>query len=55
MALLGHLFGISTPVSDAIVELASTAMNRDFWEEGLTLRELGLERLKPEEVLKLVT
>ena len=55
MALLGHLFGISTPVSDAIVELASTAMNRDFLEEGLTLRELGLEGLKPEEVLKLVT
>jgi opine dehydrogenase len=55
MALLGHLFGISTPVSDAIVELASTAMNRDFWQEGLTLKELGLEGLRPEEILKVVT
>ncbi|MCY1618704.1 NAD/NADP octopine/nopaline dehydrogenase family protein [Staphylococcus pettenkoferi] len=42
---LGREIGVSTPNIDAIIVIASTILERDFFEEGLTVEELGLEKL----------
>ncbi len=54
LAYLGDLLDVPTPVSDAIIELSSTANHSNYWKEGLTLEKLGLDGLKPEEILKFV-
>ena len=55
LAFFGDLLGVPTPVSDAIIELASTANQVDYWKEGLTLEKLELDGLGAEEMLKFVT
>lgn len=42
---LGRLIDVSTPNIDAIIVLASTILERDFFEEGLTVEELGVDKL----------
>ncbi len=40
---LGRLAGVPTPTMDALIHLASVAMDRDYRAEGLTLERMGLE------------
>ncbi|GGI43154.1 NAD/NADP-dependent octopine/nopaline dehydrogenase family protein [Mammaliicoccus stepanovicii] len=42
---LGRAIGVATPNIDAIIVIASTILERDFFEEGLTVEELGLDKL----------
>jgi opine dehydrogenase len=42
MADVGKLLGVKTPVMDALITLASTALGVDFRKEGLTLEKMGL-------------
>jgi opine dehydrogenase len=42
MAEIGRLLGITTPVMDALITLASRALGVDFRVEGLTLEKMGL-------------
>jgi opine dehydrogenase len=42
MAEIGKLLGLKTPVMDALITLASTALSIDFPAEGLTLEKMGL-------------
>jgi len=42
---LGKVIGVPTPNIDAIIVIASTILERDFFTEGLTVEELGLEKL----------
>ena len=42
MAEIGKLLGVKTPVMDALITLASTALNVDFLKEGLTVEKMGL-------------
>jgi opine dehydrogenase len=42
MAEIGKLLGVKTPVMDALITLASTALGVDFRIEGLTLDKMGL-------------
>ncbi|HEU4340664.1 MAG TPA: NAD/NADP octopine/nopaline dehydrogenase family protein [Candidatus Binatia bacterium] len=42
MSEIGRLLGISTPVIDALVTLASAASGTDYRKEGLTLEKMGL-------------
>ncbi|HEX2931586.1 MAG TPA: NAD/NADP octopine/nopaline dehydrogenase family protein [Candidatus Binatia bacterium] len=42
MAEIGRLLGVKTPVMDALITLASTALGVDFRAEGLTLEKMGL-------------
>ena len=48
MAEIARLLGIKTPVMDALVTLASTALRTDFRTEGLTLEKMGLASVRPE-------
>ena len=55
MAEIGRLFGSKTPVMDALITLASTALGVDFRTIGLTLDKMGLSGTEPnqlQEVLK---
>lgn len=51
---LGRLAGVPTPVIDATIHLASTAMGRDFRAAGLTLERLGLGGVRREDVAALL-
>lgn len=42
---LGREIDVPTPNIDAIVVIASTILERDFFEEGLTIDELGKDKL----------
>ncbi len=50
MAEIGKLLGVQTPVMDALITLASTALGVDFRRDGLTLEKMGLARLRPDEL-----
>lgn len=50
----GSLAGVSTPVIDSHVTLASAAMGIDFWKTGLTLEKMGLEDVRKDDLLKSV-
>ena len=50
MAEIGKLLGVKTPVMDALITLASTALGADFRQEGLTLGKMGLAGIAPRTV-----
>jgi opine dehydrogenase len=54
MAEIGKLLGVKTPVMDALITLASTALGGDFLTEGLTLEKMGLAGVKPESLAKIL-
>jgi len=54
MAEIGKLLGVKTPVLDALITLASTALGADFRAEGLTLQKMGLAAVKPDGLPKLL-
>jgi opine dehydrogenase len=54
MAEIGRLFGVKTPVMDALITLASTALGLDFRKEGLTLEKMGLQGVDPADLTGLL-
>jgi opine dehydrogenase len=48
MAEVGRLLGVGTPVMDALITLASTALGVNFRTAGLTLEKMGLAEVKAE-------
>jgi opine dehydrogenase len=48
MAEIARVLSVKTPVMDALVTLASTALRTDFRTEGLTLEKMGLASVQPE-------
>lgn len=42
---LGRELGVETPNIDAIIVIASTILERDFFEEGITIETLGKDKL----------
>ncbi|NIM49549.1 MAG: hypothetical protein GTN78_22205 [Gemmatimonadales bacterium] len=52
---LGDKLGVPTPTIDGIIQLGSLVCERDFWREGRSLESLGLDRMKPSEIMKYVT
>lgn len=55
MCSLGDLVGVDTPTMASIVHLASVALGTNFFREGVSVRELGLDGLAVEEVLDAVS
>lgn len=51
---LGSLAGVQTPMTSSIVDLASSALDFDFWAEGRTPEKLGLGEMITGEVLAFV-
>jgi opine dehydrogenase len=54
MAEIGKLSGMRTPVMDALITLASTALGIDFRTDGLTLKKMGLAGVKLEILLQIL-
>jgi opine dehydrogenase len=54
MAEIGKLLGVKTPVMDALITLASTALGADFRKEGLTLEKMGLVGVAPEQLSRIL-
>lgn len=50
MANIGKLLGAETPVMDALITLASTALGVDFRRTGLTLAKMGLGKMTAKEL-----
>jgi opine dehydrogenase len=48
MAEIGKLLGVRTPVMEALVTLAGTALGVDFRSDGLTLAKMGLAGVGPD-------
>lgn len=40
---LGKMVGVPTPVSDAVTTISEGLLDRDFWEMGRTVEELGFD------------
>lgn len=49
-ASLARAIGVQTHNMDSIITLASSLLERDFWEEGWTIEELGLKGMNFEEI-----
>lgn len=54
MAEIARLLGVRTPVMDALITLASTALGADFRVEGLTLEKMGLAGASPAGLQKIL-
>lgn len=54
MAEIGRLLGVKTPVMDALITLASSALGADFRVEGLTLEKMGLAGVTRENFSKIL-
>jgi opine dehydrogenase len=54
MAEIAKLVGVTTPVMDSVVVLASTLRSEDYWSTGRTLEKMGLKGMTVDEVRELV-
>jgi len=52
---IGDQLGVETPMIDALVDLASIVVGRDFWSEGVKAGDLGLEGLSAEGMMRYVS
>ena len=50
----GKQFGEYTPTIDSVIHIASIMVSRDFWKEGRTMKNLGLEDKGIKEILKIL-
>lgn len=44
-ALIGNIIGVSTPIIDVLINLASEANHFDHWRQGRTLEKMDIARL----------
>lgn len=49
---LGKKYGVSTPVIDSMINLASAMLERDYYKNGYTLEYLGIGHLTKDELLE---
>jgi len=54
MAALGDLYNIDTPLIDSLITLTGFINEKNYWEEGLNLKKLGLTNMSPNQVIKYV-
>jgi len=47
---IGRQWGIPTPNLDAVIQIASTMLNLNYFTQGLTAADLGIENMRPEDV-----
>jgi opine dehydrogenase len=51
---MGRMWNLPMPNIDAVLTLASTMLKSDFFREGITVEDLGVDGLSPEKLEKLV-
>ena len=51
---IGRMWGIPTPTIDAIIQLAATMNAKNYFETGLTVEELGIAGMTPQDVSALL-
>jgi len=49
---MGRMWDVPTPNIDAVVRIASTMLDVDFFRHGITVKELGIEGLSPDKLKK---
>lgn len=49
-AYIGRAIGIETPTIDAIINLYSIIHEKNWWEEGVSLKDLGIENMNISEI-----
>jgi len=53
-AKLARKFNVPTPVIDSVIQLASVINQTNYWEEGMSLEELGIANLSKEGLKKVL-
>ena len=51
----GELLGIATPTTKSIIEVLGIMLGINYWEKGITLKDLGLAGMNRERIIKYVT
>ncbi|MFW9889977.1 MAG: NAD/NADP octopine/nopaline dehydrogenase family protein [Candidatus Thorarchaeota archaeon] len=51
---LASLCGLKTPTIDSVINIACHLYDRDFWSEGRSLSDMGLDGMIPSEVVEFV-
>ena len=51
---IGRMWDIATPKVDAVIQIASTMTDVDYFTEGLTVEDLGIKGMSPEDVKVLI-
>lgn len=51
---LAKKFGVDVPTIESMIQLGSVICKRDFLKEGITLKELGIEDLTKEQIIRYV-
>ena len=54
MSSIAKRFGIETPICDALVNIACSLLQTDFWKQGRTLDTLGLAHMNKNEIIDYV-
>ena len=52
---IGRMWDVATPKVDAVIRIASIMTDVDYFTEGLTVDELGIKGMSPEDVRALVS
>ena len=52
---IGRMWDVATPKVDAVIQIASTMTDVDYFTEGLTVDDLGIEGMNPEDVRELIS
>ena len=47
---IGRMWGIPTPNVDAVIQVASIMLEKDYFNEGLTVKDLGISGMSPDDV-----
>lgn len=53
-ASIGSMWDIPTPAVDAVIQIASIMVGVNYFNEGLSVKDLGISGLSPEEVRKIL-
>jgi|TARA_Y100000310_G_C20687593_1_gene820085 opine dehydrogenase len=52
---IAQMWNIKTPTLDAVIQIASTMLEKDYFMEGITVKDLGIEKMSPDEVKQMLT
>jgi len=51
---IGRMWGIPTPNIDAVIRIASTMLEKDYFTKGLTVEDLGIAGMTPKDLKSLI-